>query len=861
MSDGHLRRATSLLGGNVGASRAGGSHLRLRFASEKSIGFWGGVALLVGNMIGPGFVTLPWLISSAGYVPTTLVFLVMGGISAAASLLICEAMTSVPDNEYFQANVEFSNMVLCFFGKRYHGLIHVVYFVALQITNIASIVLCIQVMDTLLIEVFKGTCGVLLYPSVRAFCVHEIMPNQSPFPAGLLVMSLGVLLSVAIIAPLGFMKLTDNIWVQFASLLCLVFILVVWIVTFITSGLSTDNVSATGGNGSVLFSTVMFNMSFILTVPSWANAKKPEVSVHRTIFVSVLATILIYISIGILAAMSFVGQSGGGDILNAILSNTSSTILTRTTAYLFSLSVLMTSIPVQVIIVRYNLLQSRLCGPRLAHMLSGILPWLIAVPLSTGNILWYAVQWTSLIFVSTANFITPFLLFLLAKRYTDKLFDLRDLQEHIRSADALNWQVATGAVDAADVPTVWQDCCDRANDEVDILEARVRARRSASQVFQPGLLPIFQPKLGVSDIPSKSRSSLTGANTSEGQNAIPPILAPIPEGAMEQLRSNKSSLSAGSLQLRSWSPTAEMIPTFPQKVASATSEEISRTPASSTDRLTPAIFISSHSEDTVKLNDIDSRELKSPTPPSQTLEQSVRSESSKQVRTTSLSPSDVPPGTRTTAGDCSVPTRRTRSCSPSIPTETASPHSPVDDSPRSATYDVSCLPSPVIISSRWPVAFRRSSNEVEAGVRSPPIPIHITDAAESRIRSPGGDPRTMSSGLTVTCLHPMTHSSPLVDSNDGRRSVSFHLESPSPPPSLVPQSLGNPSAQQPQMTSPNPPRGMHRVSTVTTLHAFPTASSEKSDYLSLILAWVCLLAMISGISFNFVYSIIYPPSH
>lgn len=75
----------------------------------KDISFWGGMALLISNMTGPGLVTIPVVAQSAGWLPTILGFGLVALLSTLSSLFICEAMTEVPGNEYFQSNVSVSS--------------------------------------------------------------------------------------------------------------------------------------------------------------------------------------------------------------------------------------------------------------------------------------------------------------------------------------------------------------------------------------------------------------------------------------------------------------------------------------------------------------------------------------------------------------------------------------------------------------------------------------------------------------------------------------------------------------------------------------------------------------------------------
>lgn len=48
-------------------------------------------------------------------------------------------------------------------------------------------------------------------------------------------------------------------------------------------------------------------------------------------------------------------------------------------AYIFPLAVLVTSIPIYSIIIRYNLLENRICGKVLANVFAVIFPWVAAL--------------------------------------------------------------------------------------------------------------------------------------------------------------------------------------------------------------------------------------------------------------------------------------------------------------------------------------------------------------------------------------------------------------------------------------------------------------------------------------------------
>ncbi|KAG0265404.1 hypothetical protein BG011_004789 [Mortierella polycephala] len=383
-------------------------------------------------MTGPGLVTLPIVAQSAGWLPTLLGFGVVALLSMLSSLFICEAMTEVPGNEYFQSNVEFFNLVECFFGRRYHLLVQVICFLAMQTTNIASIAVSSQLFDNLLIKIFHRTCGIQIHPHMSFVCVSEQLPSASPF-SGVMIMTAGVLLAFTMILPLALLKLSENIWLQLASFILMLLIVLQWIVTFFNHGLDTTLVPAVGPDIPQTFGTILFNYAFITTVPSWANAKQPNVSIHKTVGCSVTITTIIYLMVAIIGGMAFKIPSNSS-LIQAISSSPDVTILSQIAGYTFPIAALITSIPINIIVIRYNLIQSGACNMLWSNVLAGVLPWMIAIPCMTGSGLTAVINWSSLFLVSTANFIIPFILYIYSKKHRERLCKLPtiEMEQHAR---------------------------------------------------------------------------------------------------------------------------------------------------------------------------------------------------------------------------------------------------------------------------------------------------------------------------------------------------------------------------------------------------------------------------------------------
>ncbi|KAF8945937.1 hypothetical protein BGZ47_001709 [Haplosporangium gracile] len=399
----------------------------------KDISFWGGLCLLICNTTGPGAVTLPLVAQSAGWIPTVIGFVLVGVLSYLSSMFVCEAMTEVPGNEHYQANVEFSNLVLCFLGRRYQVLVQIICFLAMQTTNIASIAICAQLFDNLLIRIAHRTCGIQVYPSATFICVGEQLPSASPF-SGTLIMSTGALLAMLLIVPLCLLNLSENIWLQVGSCILILLIFVQWIVTFFQHGLDSSRVPAVGADMSQTFGSILFNYAFITAVPSWANAKQSHVSPHKTVGSNISLMTTLFVLVSVLGGMAF-AIPGNSTMIQAISSSPDVTTLSQIAGYTFPIAALVTSIPINMIVLRYNLIQSKTCRKAWANVMAGGLPWLVAIPCMTGSGLTNAVGWSSLFLVSSANFVIPFVLYIYSKKYRARLMAMtpadRAIQERL----------------------------------------------------------------------------------------------------------------------------------------------------------------------------------------------------------------------------------------------------------------------------------------------------------------------------------------------------------------------------------------------------------------------------------------------
>lgn len=148
------------------------------------------------------------------------------------------------------------------------------------------------------------------------------------------------------------------------------------------------------------------------------NIKKRNVSTQGALWTTSAVATMLYIFIGWIR-LSFLTTAGtafdidsSGNLIPVLSTVGIPVILTKITTYLFPIVMLMPSIPVSFLVTEDNLVQNEVCGKRVAQFLAFIVPWFCAIPFLSGNGLFSFINWASLVFVSTANFIIPMVIYL-----------------------------------------------------------------------------------------------------------------------------------------------------------------------------------------------------------------------------------------------------------------------------------------------------------------------------------------------------------------------------------------------------------------------------------------------------------------
>ena len=402
---------------------------------KKTIDMFGSVAFLVNGITGPGMafallpsppspvvalsdththtamVSIPVIYAEAGWFFPTVVFLVGMVASSFCGTMLAEAMSLIPGNVQWDKRIEYPDLVMAYTNRRGFWVAQIFVNISLHAMNVASIIVTGQVMDVVLIKVLGESCGLQLYPHVGWQCVHEVSRDVSPF-GPVFIITLGYFLCLVLILPISFLNLDENIWIQKLSAALMIFMVLIWLITFFRIGLKYP-LPAFGGSQRRVIGHVLFNYAFVITVPSWVNEKKAGVSVNKAIWSSNILSTILFIAVGVFGAMSF-RFTENGDLLSSLEASGRATWIEHFAVVSFPVLCVLPSIPILSIIVRYNLISNDIASRTWASIFGIAFPWAVSLVFYTGAGLGQVINWTSLVFNSVIDFVVPFWLFIRA---------------------------------------------------------------------------------------------------------------------------------------------------------------------------------------------------------------------------------------------------------------------------------------------------------------------------------------------------------------------------------------------------------------------------------------------------------------
>jgi amino acid permease len=389
---------------------------RTQKSEEKNIGTLDSFVYVLIQSYGYGVLAIPIVYQQVGLVPTTLFLVYFTLISTICPLLVAEAMALIPGNDKYQRRIEFVNLVEYYFGKKAYYVFQIMLAANLSSSNLASIRVSAQQVDSLLIFIFKKTFVVQFYPSFAFIETNDAVKFYGD--TIYLAISLGYVLLVAVFLPLGFMNLKSNIKAQYVSVVLMFLGVVEFIYHYLNKGLHFDAIPIVGNEYTQVIGVFIFTLAYTSLVPSWINEKKEEVSINKVLWAAATVSFVCNLAIGLLGAWCYPNLDSD-DLLQYL---SMSGPLTRITTYLYTFAVISSSIPVMCITVRNNLYCGRVCGRKTSVFFGNVLPWTLAWLFNAGQTFADLLAWCSLLFTGVTAFIFPLVIYFKAQHVATKDF-------------------------------------------------------------------------------------------------------------------------------------------------------------------------------------------------------------------------------------------------------------------------------------------------------------------------------------------------------------------------------------------------------------------------------------------------------
>lgn len=383
------------------------------FGGAKTIGYWGGVMLLINNVAGPTVSLMPSLAQEAGWLAMVLVMALIASLSAACGFLLTAAVRSMPGNQDFDERVEYCDLIRHYFRPPVDSCIMLTYHVYLILTLMTYIIQSAQVIDYVILDAFGCAPG-LVISNAQVLVCGTLKNSVTPF-GDVTVLSSSMLLIVVVCIPLAMQNLDDNVLLQWIAIIGFSVMAVYWLWFLSSRDEFPQQVAVMTCSQGSLWGTVLFNFAFMSALPSWLNEKRPDVPVGKSFAVALGYVLVVYSAIGVVGAMAFHPYFSTAQNLFSKLNGSGSQVA-RLSVAAYPILQNFTSIPVLAIFIRYNL-QSFGLGPRASLSVSLILPWVLSIACYTGHGFDAIASYGGLATSTVINFAVPMVAALLRWRH------------------------------------------------------------------------------------------------------------------------------------------------------------------------------------------------------------------------------------------------------------------------------------------------------------------------------------------------------------------------------------------------------------------------------------------------------------
>jgi len=391
--------------------------------SMKRIGILGSVAIAANSLTGPAMLCLPATYQRSGLIPTTVVIIFVCILSALCCLHTSNTISKVPSNQNFTSDISYSECFRYFWGPKSYSFTQVLFYCCVTCLNVSSIVDTAQVVDTFFAHwVWTGSVALNFewinnHVQVRwinwdySGCDESMLSSGECVPffdeEGILF-TVGYAIIVLIFLPMAVMDLKENAFMQVIGFIVLLTTSVGFVVLFLSQGIDMSNLSLWGTEWGSLFGVILFNFALVIAVPAWLYEKEAHVDVAAVVHSSSILTTILYMSIGILGAITMPHASQ--NMLESLMSGAFGTSI-QLCSSIFAFFIIGLGIPLFSILARMNLTDgNRGLSRNTANWLAVYIPFIFSWIFYQGDAITQLLSWGGIIFTSLIAFILPLLL-------------------------------------------------------------------------------------------------------------------------------------------------------------------------------------------------------------------------------------------------------------------------------------------------------------------------------------------------------------------------------------------------------------------------------------------------------------------
>jgi len=349
----------------------------------------------------------------AGVVPIVILFALFSLVSLFINMLFADGIALLEGNENYELNLEYSGLAKELFSKHVYYIFLFVYIAYNIAANIAMGRIVAQAADDFIVLVSGHDYGLQFYPKLEFVKVESSSYFYNNPGQLVLAITVGYLIMTAILAPMALFQLFAALGIQ-ALLLVLVGLACVEFVYFFAKQGLVQHVPLFGSTWTQVMGPIIFNLGVGGSIPLWLNQKKPHVHT-KTVMTSVSCIILVLnISLPVLGAYVY-GSKITSDIFE-LMTTISPTVLCRVAVYIYTLTVIGSSIPINSLTVKNNLYTEVWANVPFTWLIGIFLQYIVGWVALSGGIFTTFLNYVSLFIGGWCGFFFPIIMYIILQR-------------------------------------------------------------------------------------------------------------------------------------------------------------------------------------------------------------------------------------------------------------------------------------------------------------------------------------------------------------------------------------------------------------------------------------------------------------